>query len=196
MNLSTAVIKASDFYETGDNKDTRDGWKSGALRHVVAALAGSPVVLITDKQTGHAVIGAKLIGLSHSVGGGETLVYEFGDGSRSAALVFTLGSVIVPLESPQAKWDALDRFREEGVLAARIYHENAPELEGMGRTRTRSLGGAVHVSRFVTRQYSNGKGGYEEMADWGSVTLAQISAAAECGRCLQGRGRHTVSCKA
>lgn len=194
--ISTTAIAASDFYETGDSKESRSEWKAGALRHVVAALAGTSVVLITDKQTGHAVIGAKLIGLSSAMGGGDTLVYELGDGMRSAVLVFKIGAVIVPLEQPQAKWDALERFREESSVAQAVYRARVGTLENVSSARTSSLAHGVHVSRYVRREYSNGKGTYETMEDWGSVSVAEIRAAADCGDCLHARGRHAASCSA
>jgi hypothetical protein len=194
MDNNTTAIFAKDFYETGDNKAHRDTWKPGALRHVIAALAGTPVLFVQDSQTGFTVVGVKLTGIGHTSGGGETLQYAFPDGTRGACLIFGMGTVIIPMEQIGAKWDALSRSRQEASLAQQIYRERVGKLEKISSSRVRSLAHGVHVSRYVRKEYSNGKGTYEEMADWGSVSVQEIRAAADCGDCLQRDGRHEPSC--
>jgi hypothetical protein len=110
----TTAISARDFTPARDER--RVEWNTGALRHVVAALAGAPVMIITDAQTGTAMLGAKLISVQHSVRSNyDELVVEY-LGQRTAFKVFNIGEVIVPLVDEPGrgvKWEALASYRIE-----------------------------------------------------------------------------------
>lgn len=115
----TNAINARDFTPAKDYR--RVEWNSGALRHVVAALSGKPVMLITDAQTGSVQLGVKLIRVQHSVRSNyDELVVEY-QGHHTAHKIFNIGEVIVPLVDEMgvrgAKWEALATYRIEKANA-------------------------------------------------------------------------------
>lgn len=116
----TTAISARDFTPATDYR--RVEWNSGALRHVIAALAGKPVMIITDAQTGSVQLGVKLIRVQHSVRSNyDELVVDY-QGRLTAHKIFNIGEVIVPLVDEMggksAKWDALATYRIEKQNAA------------------------------------------------------------------------------
>lgn len=112
--LATAIT-ARDFVSPKDHR--RIQWNSGAMRHVIAALAGAPVMIITDSQTGSAMLGAILKGVRYGrYGNSDELLVEY-QGRVTAFKLFTIGDTIVPLVDEMgrksAKWVALDTYRIE-----------------------------------------------------------------------------------
>lgn len=111
----TTAITARDFVSPKDHR--RLQWNSGAMRHVIAALAGTPVMIITDSQTGSAQLGAILKGVRHGrYGNSDELLVEY-RGRVTAFQLFTVGDTIIPLVDETgttgAKWIALDTYRIE-----------------------------------------------------------------------------------
>lgn len=110
-----SAISARDFTPAQDQR--RVQWNSGAMRHVIAALAGAPVMIITDAQTGSAQLGAVLRGVQYGrYGNSDELLVEY-RGRVTAFKLFTVGETIVPLVDEMgrksAKWVALDSYRNE-----------------------------------------------------------------------------------
>lgn len=129
--LATAIT-ARDFTPAQDHR--RIQWNSGAMRHVIAALAGAPVMIITDSQTGSALLGAILKGVRHGVyGNSDELLIEY-QGRVTAYKLFTIGETIVPVVSEMgrqsAKWTALDTYREERSAAIQLAQREHGETEG------------------------------------------------------------------
>lgn len=126
-NLSTTAIRARDF--SRDSKDpSHNRWTVGKMRHLVDALAGSPVAIITDNQTGHAMIGVTLESTYHNGHEGIVLVRATTDDeSWTTAYTLTqLGETIIPLRETSkapngsAKWRALRTYSDEAAAAIRI----------------------------------------------------------------------------
>ncbi|MEU7631665.1 hypothetical protein AB0C34_17005 [Nocardia sp. NPDC049220] len=117
MLTTPIAIYAADFSDRGAGND-RHLWTPGNLRHVVAALDGAPVVLTTDKLTGHTRIGVTLkeVVLNSYAAGRNALIYtdKFGDHAVSCT---DLGPAIVPITEFAAghdpKWVALETVRNE-----------------------------------------------------------------------------------
>lgn len=119
MNSSTA-IKSTDFEyrgKGGDHALQRDRhhreWTEGMLRHVMAAVGQTPVVITIDNRTGHTLIGAKLIGFASTRNVDRGVMIEYPGGQRLVHHLWKFGEVIIPLEAEGAKWRALDTYREE-----------------------------------------------------------------------------------
>lgn len=115
----TTAISARDFTPAKDQR--RVQWNSGAMRHVIAALAGAPVMIITDSQTGSVRLGAILREVRYGRhGNSDELLVEY-QGRVTAFKLFTIGETIVPLVDEMgrqgAKWMALDSYRIEGSKA-------------------------------------------------------------------------------
>lgn len=115
----TTAISARDFTPVTDHRHVE--WNTGALRHVVAALAGKPVMIVTDAQTGSTMLGAVLVRVQHSVRSNyDELVVRY-QGNDTAFKVFNIGEMIVPLVDETggkgAKWNALASYRIEKANA-------------------------------------------------------------------------------
>lgn len=115
----TTAITARAFTPATDHR--RVEWNSGALRHVVAALAGKPVMIIVDAQTGSVQLGAVLVRVQHSLRSNhDEIVVDF-MGQRTAHKIFNIGETIVPLTDEMgvsgAKWEALATYRIEKAKA-------------------------------------------------------------------------------
>lgn len=146
----TNAISARDFTPAKDYR--RVEWNSGALRHVVAALAGKPVMLITDAQTGSVQLGVKLIRVQHSVRSNyDELVVEY-QGHHTAHKIFNIGEVIVPLVDEMsdrgAKWTALATYRIEkaNAVAKACTDHGAPEGREWGHWEAKLFTSIVQVT--------------------------------------------------
>jgi hypothetical protein len=104
MITDTLTITPQDF----DN-DARD-WSAGALRHVVAQIIGTPVVVITNRDSGMTYVGVTVVGMN-MVKGLHYLVLDFG--SHHANVWLNDLGAITPLTKPQAKWDAMRTYKAE-----------------------------------------------------------------------------------
>lgn len=143
---TTTVILASDFSSRTTDVD-RDTWTAGKLRHVIAALKGSPVIIVTDAHTGHALVGVELVGVTQSMNGHAELRIrdEF---SVTRYLAFKLGATIVPLTETQAKWEAIGSYRREALAAITEARTNV-ENPDVGNWETVTLARSVYVTRTI-----------------------------------------------
>lgn len=161
MSHTTAAISASDFSD--DITDShRALWTAGKLRHVIAALDGTPVAVVTNKMTGHAVVGVTLDGLRQNPDGGGhqvLITYEYapGESTRTWTHVLNIGETIIPITgmgahpSPSPRWTALETHRREGynaIILARA--TDLPAGEEYTRLRTRSGLDYVHITSHDT----------------------------------------------
>jgi hypothetical protein len=152
---STAAIKSTDFeYRRADSmfrEIHHKEWTEGMLRHVIAALDGARVAITTDNQTGHTIIGAKLVGFSSTPNVDRGLLIEYPDGHRLVVHIFQLGETIIPLEQAglkDAKWTALETYRNERAAAHPLFlaKMNGVKPTGTGTWESRVTRKGVVVS--------------------------------------------------
>lgn len=151
---TTCIIKASDFSprSTDPNHDT---WTAGKMRHVSAALAGTPCAIVADRQTGHTLVGVTL-GSIRPGGGGEharvaiTSTFSDGSGQTLHHLLFLIGSPIIPLgggDHRNAKWRALRTYSDERIAAVtRAQREHDPKGDWWGTWEATPDAAGVTVS--------------------------------------------------
>lgn len=127
MIQSTCVITPQDFSPSTIDPQ-RDRWTAGKLRHVIDALRGEPVLIVTDTMTGHAEQGVLVDVLPEN-----RVVIDGHPRPRPVAHLDFKCGVIVPLteRGARAKWDALNSYRDEGTAAIRAAR---PEAEAAGHT--------------------------------------------------------------
>lgn len=186
FTTSTTAIHVRDFSARTTDVD-RDMWTAGKMRHVIDALNGSPVAITVDGQTGHTVIGVRLVGIVPGGNGDHARVriessHETETGavacSTQAHLLFTLGPVITPLmpAAGDAKWHALDTHREECSAAIAYASARHGEVEGRAWGSWTAAPGARDVT--VTYRPDTGNDFYADQ--WGDmwcgvVTLEQVA---------------------
>ncbi len=171
---SSTVILPTDFNTNTADKD-RHQWTAGQLRHVVAALSGARVAITIDKQTGHTLVGVKLVEVV-SDAPHHGLVIEHPDGSKTRYWIPAIGSAIIPLEDPignggGAKWRALGMERQEAGAALDLVRAKYGESAGRewGRwTVTPTLYGSVVRYEPITTNAA-----YADK--WGTSLSAEIS---------------------
>ncbi|MFF4777477.1 hypothetical protein ACFY05_31940 [Microtetraspora fusca] len=119
----TCVINARDF--CSDTTDPlRDRWSVGKLHHVIKALDGARVAVTVARGTGTTLLDAvlKSTSFSGSYACGEVLIattVSNGTEQQTRFPVVDLG-MILPLDDTtarDAKWIALDSYREQGSKA-------------------------------------------------------------------------------
>lgn len=177
-STSACAITARDFESSTASVNWKElRWSVGALRHVVTALDGAPVAVVTDKRTGHAEVGSRLVGTlanGTSIGAdGPRLVVErtLSDGTtqRTNFRVEDIGTIIPLAESGTgAKWVALDLMRKESAAATAWAREQAKAATWTyGKTST------THFVDFIDVRYeSQGEG---PRSDYIRVPLSAIA---------------------
>lgn len=127
---STCIIRAQDFSDSLKDDD-RNRWTGGKMRHVLAAIGDAPVVITTDKMTGHTMVNVRLAGLRTGWAG---CGYEVGivdtyegcpEGGRTVwHRLDSIGDTIVPLAldgtRTDAKWVATRSFNDEASYAVEL----------------------------------------------------------------------------
>lgn len=139
MNTSTTtcIICAEDFQPSTADPN-RGRWEVGAMRHVIEALAGQPVIITTDRGTGHSLVNVTLLRVTGTRGGrGHSVVVQskFEDGTEASVAypLYKLGAAIIPMgpdHGKGAKWIALDTHRDEASAAIRRAQAEHGEAEG------------------------------------------------------------------
>jgi hypothetical protein len=116
MTTTTSTAIAARDFSSSTADAHRDRWTVGKLARVVAALDGDAVAIVCDRQTGFALIGARLVRAYYDGFGPRLLVeVDLSDGTvqQTAYRVADIGSVIYPMANRPgvrgAKWDALDQ---------------------------------------------------------------------------------------
>lgn len=133
---TTCVIRAKDFSDSTKDDD-RNRWTGGKLRHVLAALGDSPVIITTDTQTGHTAVNVRLTGLREKPYGGGyqvAVAYNYADGSGQTLWhrLDDLGDTIVPLSgADNAKWAAKKSYQDDASYAVEL--AQAQHGKGAGR---------------------------------------------------------------
>lgn len=137
---TTCVIRARAFSDSLKDAD-RDRWTVGKMRHVLAALGETPVIINTDWQTGHTLVNVTLTGLRT----GWCVGYEVGirsiysDGSGGVVWhdLANLGDTIIPLPGldtrhGDAKWKAVRSFMDECSHAVELAQTQHGETRKWG----------------------------------------------------------------
>jgi hypothetical protein len=130
---TACVIRARDFSDktTDPNRTT---WTPAKLRHLIAALGDTPVIVTTDNQTGFTLVNVTLVGVregfSHSYEVGIKSVFSDGTTSTVWHLTFKLGDTIVPLGGDNVKWRALRSWADEKSLAVELAQVEHGDAEG------------------------------------------------------------------
>jgi hypothetical protein len=120
---STTIIKASDF--SNDTTDVnRHTWTPGTMRMVSEALAGQPVAITVDRQTGHTMLNVRLgkvLGL-YSGGQGVQVTYTLDGGGEKTTNFWLpgIGDTIIPMGPSHSKWDVSRQHLEEKGAAIAI----------------------------------------------------------------------------
>jgi hypothetical protein len=125
----SVAISASDFSDRTTDSD-RHCWTLGKFRHLVAALDGAPVAIVTDARTGHTEVGVRLVKCFD--GGPDrgprlTIERELADGQiqRTNYRVTDIGETIIPLVPgwfADAARRTHGRERSEAIRLARAEH--------------------------------------------------------------------------
>lgn len=131
-NLSTtgSVINARDFDSNVTNPN-RDLWNGGAMRHLIAALDGGPVAIVTDKLTGFTEVNVILGGVRQSSEVRIDYRWDTGVGevNRIWHHLTKIGTVVILGHNNNARWTAFDTYRTERMNATlRARDELAAEL--------------------------------------------------------------------
>jgi hypothetical protein len=159
-STTAAAINASDFHATHGRKrdgNRRDTWSPGAMRHLVKALDGAPVVIVCEKATGFTEANVTLGGVRESgYGSYQVLVQrDHSDGTTSACWypLDKIG-VVITLGDSAPRWKAIDAYREEHTRAVRRLQDDLVARLGVasrydlprGTWDASLLGHSVHAS--------------------------------------------------
>lgn len=125
---TTCIIRAQDFSDSLKDDD-RNRWTGGKMRHVLAALGDTPVVITTDNQTGHTLVNVTLTGLRTGWAGcgyeiGIKSTFADDSGQTVWHRLDGIGDTIVPLAldgaHTDAKWKATRSFNDEASYAVEL----------------------------------------------------------------------------
>lgn len=124
-------IDARDFNQNTADPN-RNLWTAGQMRHLVAALGDTPVVVVAEKRTGHTMVGVRLTGVRQTPGYGTFQVCVERDDADGVTRrcwhpLFNIGTVVI-LGDSQARWTALRSHSTEYTNAkCKLYAELVAE---------------------------------------------------------------------
>jgi hypothetical protein len=181
---TTTAVRAQDF--SSDTTDTtRDRWTIGKMRHLVAALDGTPVVITLDRHSGFAVIGAELLGCTeHPLKGAQVRVkstFDNGETSLTDYRLAEVGDTIIPLDGRVggrgAKWIALESYRAETSAAIAVAQREHGDTEGRSWGRWSATPGYANVAVSYTPSTGNPAFADRWGTRWyGVVSLSELAA--------------------
>lgn len=132
LSSTSCAILASDFSKSTADV-LRHRWTLGKMSYLIDALAGQPVVVIVDKQTGSAQVGVRLVRAYRDGVGGDRVVIEY-DGRQTAFRIANIGETIIPLgediATKSTKWIALELFSKDSSAAIRKAQAEHGKAEG------------------------------------------------------------------
>lgn len=193
ITSTTSPIAPEDFKSNLHRKEAWgkfSEWNAGPMRHVVKALAGTPVVIVMDKRTGFTLVGAVLVDVRQRYSGGEGLAVSTEDcktpQNPQGITVYPLRSVglVIPLQSTthSQRSEAMQAEERELILAERVYRENLPEDRPAGRVEVTSHMSNVHAG-YRRDSYADRR----PTPNWAPISLAQVQAVSLCETCLKTR---------
>lgn len=192
ITATSGIIDPKDF--ESNLHDARTGrtthhWNCGPMRHVVEALAGTPVVIVVDRMTGFTLVGAVLVdvrGRYYSNGMGVAISTECGKTAQNpqGITVYDLRSIgaIIPLQDSThgLRTAAMQSERRELDLAREIYTASLPDDRPAGHVKVSSFNHEVHAS-YRTQSLR------ERGPSWARISRDKIKAASLCDTCLKSR---------
>jgi len=131
---TTCILRAQDLSERITDDD-RYRWTGGKMRHALAALGETPVIICTDRQTGHTMVNVILVGLRTGWGGcgyevGIRSAFSDGSGSTIWHRLDNIGDTIVPLAAHDAKWAMTRSYADEASYAVELAQAQHGKAEG------------------------------------------------------------------
>ncbi|MEU6932861.1 hypothetical protein AB0A05_27305 [Streptomyces sp. NPDC046374] len=168
----SAVINARDFSQIVTDP-RRDQWNGITMACVVKALAGEPVAITTDTQTGHTALNVVLVRVM-----GDAVLVQ-GEGMPQQGIAYPLRSIgmVLPMsrEGSDVKWKAIRLYAEQGAAAKKAAADH-PKGRAAGRNwghwKAEGMGeGVFHV----TYEPSTGNDFYKDQ--WGSRASFTVSIA-------------------
>jgi hypothetical protein len=137
------------------DKQLRNTWGGGAMRHVVEQLGGQLVHIVTDAQTGHMQLDVRLVQVGYPISSNfeHVLVeYRWGTGddefNRTWYPLHNIGNIVVP--DGRKGFDAVATHREERNAAYQKVLAEAVEANGFSR-ETAYVDGVVSVIQLSHR---------------------------------------------
>lgn len=193
ITSTTSPIAPEDFKSNLHRKEAWgkfSEWNAGPMRHVIEALAGTPVVIVMDKRTGFTLVGAVLVDVRTRYSGGQGIAVSTECAKTpqnpQGITVYSLRSVglVIPLQSTThgQRQAAMEAERRELELAERIYRESLPEDRPEGRVEVSSHESEVHAGYRRSDYKHRGP-----TPNWARISFAQIQAASLCTTCLKTR---------
>lgn len=192
LTATSGVIDPKDFqsnlHPSEHNHIRQSEWNAGPMRHVVAALAGTPVVIVTDRRTGFTLLGAVLIDVRGRYSGGQGVAIstescKTSDNPQGITVydVRKIG-IIVPLQDTThgIRSLAMQSERRELELARRIYAESLPENRPAGRVEVTAHMHEVHAGYRRDSYADRGP-----TPNWMRITLGKIQESSLCANCLK-----------
>ncbi|MBM0205769.1 hypothetical protein JNW90_24200 [Micromonospora sp. STR1s_5] len=179
-STTSCVIRAQDFNPNTADRN-RSTWQVGTMRHVIDALAGTPVAITTDRLTGHTQVGVRLVRAYYSDGPRILIDYTLSTGEvqRTRYDLRNIGDTIVPLartSTKDAKWTALDTHREESMAAIRWAKANHGEGREDGQWSADPGSGEVRVRWTPTARPGDATPHHQRPARWyGTVAVRDLT---------------------
>jgi len=194
VTATSSVIDPKDFssnlHPGEHNHLHKSYWNDGPLRHVVEALAGTPVVIVADNMTGFTLVGAVLVdvrgrGLNgHGVAiSTESCKTPQNPQGITVYNVRKIG-IIIPMQDTThgIRELAIGSERRELELARQIYTASLPEERAAGRVEVTCFVNEVHAG-YTLDSYADRR----PKPGWARISLEQIKAASLCDTCLKTR---------
>jgi|SRR5699024_9722759 len=172
------AIQPQDFSQrvTDVNRET---WTLGTMRSVIKALNGAEVTIVTDKATGSATVGTLIKCFDGGPARGPRVTVETeyapGEFQRTNYWLPNVGIIIEMGRGANAKWEALNIFREEKDVALRyVRAQFDQEYAWSGKWEMRPVGAYDQVS--VSREVKETM----EFDHW-TVSIDRITAKVKAG---------------
>lgn len=159
---AVGTILPTDFANFTDDSDYRR-WTAGKMRHVIDALAGVPVIVTTDKNSGSTLVGAQLTGLADE---GRRVVVQYRADAVHAVHhhLWDIGEAITPLyelhmPGTAAKWRAIKAYRAEQTTAIDAARKAFPDVDRYGVWSAVPVLRSTYVTYTPHKRVPSGKDG-------------------------------------
>lgn len=187
---TSSVIDPKDFqsnlHPSKYNHLHKSYWNDGPLRHVVKALAGTPVVIVADNMTGFTLVGAVLVDVrGRGINGhGVAISTECSKHPQNpqGITVYDVRNIgiIIPMQDTThgIKDLAVQSERRELELARKVYESRIPADRPAGHADAQCFTHEVHVSWETNSMRDRGP-------SWARITLEDVRAASLCSTCMK-----------
>lgn len=204
LTATSGVIDPKDFqsnlHPNKHNHLRESHWNAGPLRHVVAALAGTPVIIVAERRTGFTLMGAVLVDVRGRgmTGHGVAISTESCKTSQNPQGITVYDvrqiGIIIPLQDTTHGVGhlAVQSERRELELARRIYVDSLPQDRPAGSVEVTSHSNEVHAGYRRDSYADRGP-----TPNWMRITLRQVQEQSLCTDCLKTRDTemHQYNCE-